>query len=114
MNKIQMKGRHYKAQKRDVRREVAAADHSVLEAYASICTPSRHAAANEERERIESAFDRLPHDYRQVLTLCCVMGQPHRQVAEEMGRSEVAVRKLLSRARARLGLELALEGKAGD
>lgn len=110
LNKIQMKGRHYGAQKRDVQREAGVrADESILGAYGSICTPSRHAAANEELGRIESAFDRLPDDYRQVLTLCCMMELPHREVAEQMQRNEPAVRKLLSRARARLGLELALD-----
>ncbi|MCA8975996.1 MAG: sigma-70 family RNA polymerase sigma factor [Planctomycetes bacterium] len=115
LNKIQMHGRHWVAQRRDAGRLQPlqpAADSlapEVVAAYGTICTPSRHAVAREEMERIERAFDHLPDEHRTVLTLACILGLPHREIAAEMGKSEVAVRKLLSRARARLALVLAQE-----
>jgi len=62
--------------------------------------------AFEEIERVEAAFDKLSDDYRQVILLSRIVGLSHREVAREMGRNEAAVRKLLSRALARLLLLL--------
>ena len=108
LNKIQMKGRHHAAEKRDAGKVVAIEGAgSVLGAYANICSPSRQAAAHEELARVEAAFDELPEDQRDVLNLVCIMGLSHREAAEQLGRSETATRKLLSRARARLALYLA-------
>ena len=76
----------------------------LVDCYATVCTPSRHAIAEEEVRRIEKAFDLLPEDYREVLSLACLAGFPHGDVAAEMKRSEPSVRKLLSRARARLAI----------
>jgi RNA polymerase sigma-70 factor (ECF subfamily) len=56
--------------------------------------------------RLEAAFDRLPADYREVITLTRIVGLPHREVAEAMGRSETASRMLLYRALAELAAEL--------
>ena len=58
--------------------------------------------AREELERIESAFDRLPEEYREVITLARIAGLSRAEIAERMGRREGAVRTLLSRALARL------------
>jgi DNA-directed RNA polymerase specialized sigma24 family protein len=44
----------------------------------------------------------MPDDYRTVITLSCIVGMSHAEIAEELGWLEPAVRKLLSRARARL------------
>ncbi len=118
LRKIQTRGRHHGAQRRDPRRVVpldgdrdeAAAE--VIDAYESICSPSRHASAREEIERVEAGFEALPDDYREVLTLTCIVGLSHREVAEQMGRAETAVRKLLFRARARLALLLASDDES--
>ena len=117
LRKIQDRARYLGAQRRNVKKLVALQhgtdddgnEASVLGAYATVCTPSQHAVAREEVDRIEAAFDRLSEDYRTVLSLCCFVGLSHREVAIEMGRPETAVRKLLSRARARLLMELAGE-----
>ena len=79
---------------------------STLQAYGAFCTPSRSAAVKEEIERIEGAFDKLPDDYREVITMACLAGMPHREIAAKLSKSEPAVRQLLSRARARLALLL--------
>jgi RNA polymerase sigma factor (sigma-70 family) len=79
-------------------------DAPLIQAYATFCTPSRQASAREEIAQIEAAFDALPADYQEVIRLAFLVRLPHRQIAERMQRSEVAVRKLLSRARARLAV----------
>ncbi len=65
-------------------------------------TPSRDAMSREELSLVEEAFRLLPEDSRDVILLSRIMGLPHREVARRMGRSEGAVRVLLSRALARL------------
>ena len=112
LNKVRQKGEFHRAQKRDPAREVrpAAGDDSQATVgaglYASLCslepTPSQHAIAHEQAERIERAMDKLPEDHREVLLLARVVGLPHEEIATRMGRSEIAVRTLLSRASVRL------------
>lgn len=58
-------------------------------------------------ERLERALGALPDDMREVIVLRKIDGLPSQQVATELGRSDAAVRKLYSRAMARLTLLLA-------
>ncbi len=74
----------------------------LLDGYRTFCTPSRAAQASEEVERIEAAFDGLPEEYREVITLSRVLGCSHAEIAARMGRSEGATRTLLYRALGRL------------
>lgn len=115
--KIHDKHRFHAAQKRDAHREVrpqgsvtesfAGGDDKLLDCYATFCTPSQNLSAREDVARVESAFDQLQDDHRQIITLACFGGLSHAEIAAEMGRSEPAVRKLLSRARAHLAVLLA-------
>ena len=57
--------------------------------------------------RSELAFETLPEDHREVISLSRIVGLPHKEVGEQMGRSEEATRQLLRRALA--GLAVALE-----
>lgn len=106
LNKILAKHRFHRAQRRDVAAEVVA-DESLCGAYGSMMTPSRVVAAREQVVRIERAMDVLPEEYRRVITLACLVGLSYAEIAADLDRSETAVRKLLSRARARLALLLA-------
>lgn len=101
LRKIADRHEYYHAKKRDVAREGAQAT-NWSGAGDNSPTPSQHAIANEEAQRIDRALDALPDDYREVIVLARYVGLSHREIAEEMGRSEVAVRTLLSRALARL------------
>jgi len=106
-NKLRNRLRFHQAAKRDLRKEVAArtAVHHGLQlvtCYRSFCTPSQAAIANEEIARIEAVFDRLPADYREVITLAHVVGLSHAEIGAEMGRNAGASRSLLNRAMARL------------
>ena len=101
----------YSAQMRDSAREVdhweeRPSDRDLLSAYSQIGTPSRHAAVREEVVRLEAAMDRLPDDYREIIIEACLLLRSRAEIATSTGKSEVAIRKLLSRARARLALEL--------
>ncbi|MBL8695749.1 MAG: sigma-70 family RNA polymerase sigma factor [Planctomycetes bacterium] len=112
LRKIANRAEYYRAEKRDAAREVGSlrsagsagsvAPEQILECYGSVVTPSRAFEAREELARIESAFEELPEDYREVILLSKFVGLSHAEIATEMGRSDTAVRTLLSRALARL------------
>ena len=112
-NKIRDRVRFWQREKRDSGREepIAAprddrAEREFVEQFANFCTPSRHATTREQLESIEAAFASLPEDYREVILLSRVVGLSHAEVANEMGRTPVATRTLLSRALARLATAL--------
>lgn len=93
--------------RRDVGKEVAihqagpAAD-ALLDCYATIASPSRHAAAREELARFEAAVQQLPDHQRDAVTMSRLMGLSYDQVAEQMGITESAVRGLVARGLAAL------------
>ncbi len=106
VRKIADRVEYYHAQKRDVKREIAArmgsSDADVLSCYGSFCTPSRQASAREELLRVERSFDRLPERYREVILQARILGVSRAEIGAQMGCSQAAVRTLLSRAVARL------------
>lgn len=110
--KIIDKARYYRRARRDAAREAAPPDSAdagndeLVEQYRSLCTPSRDAAAREQLELIERAFDALPEDYREVITLARIVRLSHAEIAERMGRTPVSTRHLLHRALARLSTAL--------
>lgn len=112
-HKLQDRIKFVTAQKRDAAREQPAMDESqaLLACYATLCTPSRECAANEALRRIESAFDELPEDYKEAITLYRLCGLDYPAIAERMQRSEGAVRNLVYRGLSRLALRLG--GAAG-
>jgi RNA polymerase sigma-70 factor, ECF subfamily len=78
----------------------------VLSAYRTLCTPSRDVEANEQIAAVERAFDDLPDDYREAITLHKLCGLSHAEIAERMNRSEGAVRNLVYRGISRLALKV--------
>ena len=100
LRKILDRQDYYLAGKRDVRR--AAGDAALGDVYRSFSTPSRHAMRQEEIDAIELAFDRLDDAQREVITLAHVAGLSRAEIAEHLGKSEGAVRTMLSRALADL------------
>ena len=104
-NKLKEKHRYHQAQRRSSAREQALPDGSTfLPAYQSLCSPTQQVAANEAVARIESAFDQLPDDYREAISLHKLCGLSHAEIAERMQRSEGAVRNLVYRGISRLAL----------
>jgi len=101
-------------ERRDASREVAipetgpSAD-ALLGAYATLGTPSRHAAAREEIARFEAAVAQLPENQRDAVTMSRLLGLEYPQIAEQMGMTESAVRGLVARGLAALAAILAPE-----
>lgn len=120
LRKIADRYAFYRAQKRDVGREIAQpleadgsrTDASLVGAYASICSPSRAASAREQVERVERAFDRLPPAYRDAIVGAKLLGLTTKELAGQLGRTEAATRTVLCRAMARL-IELLDEEESG-
>lgn len=118
-NKIRDRLRHWQRQKRDVALEVELdatrdGDRELSLQMAKLSSPSRDAIGREELARLEQAFARLPQDYRTAIVLARIEGLDHAQLAERLGRTPLATRSLLSRALARLALELEASDAAGE
>ena len=104
-NKLREKHRFHHREKRNVAAQVSLPDASTfLPAYRTLCTPSRDMEAREAIQRVEAAFDQLPEDYREAVTLHKLCGLSHAEIAERMQRSEGAVRNLVYRGISRLAL----------
>lgn len=105
LHKIQNRRRHWLAQKRG-----AAAEHpldndnsQLAHVYrTTLFDPSRGAIRAEEIAQLEAAFERLPEDYREAMTLYRIVGVSLAELARHLGRTEGATKMLLSRAMARL------------
>lgn len=104
-NKLREKHRFHHAEKRSQDREVSLPDASTfLPAYRTLCTPSKDLEVRETMQRVEAAFDQLPDDYREAITLHKLCGLSHQEIAERMQRTEGAVRNLVYRGISRLAL----------
>ena len=115
--KILNRHKYYKAAKRDAAREAhkepagLSEEESLLAGcYAQACMPSKLAMNREDLGQVEKAFDALPEDYRHAILLSRIVGLSTTEIAQEMGRTAIAVRTLLSRALARLVGEVARHG----
>lgn len=111
LRKIVEKHEHYRAQKRDVLREVrqpsgSSGQERLLTAYRSFSSPSQKLLLREQIEQIERAFADLDDEEREVILLARVAGLSRREMAQQLGKSEVAVRQTLHRALARLATKL--------
>ena len=113
-HKLQDRVKYFGAQKRDPAKEISQPQDSqaLLACYGNLCTPSRELAAHEALQRIESAFDELPDDYKEAITLYRLCGLDYPEIATRMSRSEGAVRNLVYRGLSRLALRLG--GTASD
>ncbi len=77
-------------------------------------SPSEVAMGRELRQRILRLLDTLPEDYRQTLRLSRLEGLTLREVAERIGRSRDATKKLYGRALSRFAELWRAEGGEGD
>jgi RNA polymerase sigma-70 factor (ECF subfamily) len=69
-------------------------------------SPSSHAIRHEQAVRMAQVMARLPEDMQQVLLGRHMDGLPYADLAQRLGRSEVAVRVLYTRALRRLREEM--------
>ncbi|MCB9883914.1 MAG: sigma-70 family RNA polymerase sigma factor [Planctomycetes bacterium] len=102
-SKVIGRRRYWLAERRDPGREQALSGDQLR---ASFVTASQHAIRKEELAALEACFDELPEDYRKVLVATKLLGQSTADIAAELGRNEGAVRMLLHRAMAKLGLSM--------
>ncbi|MFY9342560.1 MAG: sigma-70 family RNA polymerase sigma factor [Planctomycetota bacterium] len=102
MRKIADRAEHWRAGKRNQHKERGGLDEQDLAGIAGIWTPSGQAAAREELQRVEAAFGKLAPEKQEVILMARLMGLSHAQIAQELGKTEVAVRSILSRALAEL------------
>ncbi|MFC1757178.1 RNA polymerase sigma factor [Planctomycetota bacterium] len=65
-------------------------------------TASRQLSRKESMQALHVSIAELPEDYRMVVLLRYFEGRSLAEIAEELGRSEGAIRGLLDRARAKL------------
>jgi RNA polymerase sigma-70 factor (ECF subfamily) len=105
--KVLDRARFHKRDRRDIARErelpqAGPEADAVLACYASIATPSQHAAAKEELSRVERAVQQLPADQRDAVVMSRLMYLTYEQIAEQMGRTEASVRGLVARGLAAL------------
>lgn len=87
--------------KRDPAREEAVADLDALTADSG-SSPSAQAIRQEQATQMTAVLAQLPLDMQQVLLGRHVDGLPHAAIAQQLGRSEAAVRVLYIRALDRL------------
>lgn len=105
MHKVMDRGRRAASRRQNAetpRSAEASSDDALGALYSSRLTPSAEIADRESIERLERAFDRLPDEQREVLVLAKIAGLTQAEVGRQVGKSEDAVRKILSRALARL------------
>ena len=94
------------ADKRDIRKEVRLNSHWAtagdsfvpVAEYADITTPSAIMSRREDLVRLEKAIDALKPEYGEVIVLTKIEGLSHKEIADKLGKSSDAVRKLASRA----------------
>ena len=111
--------RFFGAAKRDAGREISlhrsAPDESRAQVIdmliASMTTASEVFSRNVRQQRLQEALASLPDDQREALRLRYVEGLPSKQIAEQLGKSDGAIRVMLTRSLNRLQTILAPEAK---
>lgn len=102
--------RYIGAQKRSAAREVPlgtpggdTSRAAIIDMLVASMTTASEAFSRDARQmRIEEALNQMPPEQREALRLRYVSGLPSKQIAEQMGKSDGAVRVMLSRAVGRL------------
>jgi RNA polymerase sigma-70 factor (ECF subfamily) len=69
---------------------------------ASMTTPSQALLRDQRERRLQQALSSLPEEHRQALRLRYVEGLPSKEIARRLGKSDGAVRVLLTRSLHRL------------
>ena len=107
---------HFGAQKRAADREVglhagrgddSAGGGLINMLVASMTTPSQAVARDQRAVKLQEALDKLPNDAREALRLRYVAGLPSKEIATMLGKTDGAIRVLLSRSLTKLQTLLA-------
>jgi RNA polymerase sigma-70 factor, ECF subfamily len=98
----------FESQKRDAAREASIPDGSEMAGglgnllAASMTTPSAAFSRDQRQLRVLAAIDTLPEDQREALRLRYLVGLPSKEIAQKLGKTDGAVRVMLSRSLAKL------------
>lgn len=104
-NRVQMAGRHHRAQRRDVRRQRHLP--TALPFPAGQTGPLERAERHEDAERIRDAVERLQPADREIVRLRSFEGRGFEDIARLLGLAgESSARQRFQRALARLALEM--------
>ena len=122
LRKIADRYEYHRAAKRDIGRAADPPTTSSRGPASLLPSPSEHAMAGEQAERIEAALERLSEDQREIICLSRYAGFSNAEIAAEMGRSDVArtfavVARAVSSCRgagSRSGTHVATMHDAGD
>ncbi|MCU0866359.1 MAG: sigma-70 family RNA polymerase sigma factor [Planctomycetes bacterium] len=114
LNKIRMRLRGLQTKKRAHHRDSGVSLGEVADARGAEQSPSQIAIGHEAADGLQQALDRLPVDHREVIALARLAGLPVPEVARVMGRTENAIRTLLSLALVALSAEMARLDGADD
>jgi RNA polymerase sigma-70 factor, ECF subfamily len=120
---VDLHRRYFDAQKRDAGREVplgagGSADTSAPNLAqvlaASITSPSAAFSRQVREQRLESALQALPDDQREALRLRYQFDMPSKEIAEKLGKTDAAIRVMLTRSLKKLQQMLGEEISAKD
>ncbi len=99
--------RHHKADKRDVRRDVSgnqpaggmesSSGDLIALLSASLTSASMRAVRCERQTKLEACLAKLPQATQEILRLRYGDGLPTKDIAKRLGKSDVAIRVLISR-----------------
>jgi RNA polymerase sigma-70 factor (ECF subfamily) len=103
---IDLHRRFFDAQKRDAGREVALGAGGsetgkvglINMLVASMTTPSKAFSRNARELRLQEALAKLPEEQREALRLRYVENLPSKEIAEKLGKSDAAIRVMLTRS----------------
>jgi RNA polymerase sigma-70 factor (ECF subfamily) len=107
--------RHFESQKRAASREASIPDDSEAAGglanllAASMTTPSSAFSRDQRQLRVLAALDTLPEEQREALRLRYLVGLPSKEIAQKLGKTDGAVRVMLSRSLGKLQEMLADE-----
>lgn len=93
-------------EKRDIRKEVRVKSYvpttgggfAAIPSPIDSTTPSAIASKREDLDKLEKAIDQLKPEHREVIVLTKIEGLSYKEIAEKLGKSSEAARKLVSRA----------------
>ena len=107
--------RHFASQKRDASREASIPDGTqdaggLANLLAASMTTASEAFSRDQRQlRVLAALDTLPEDQREALRLRYLVGLPSKEIAAKLGKTDGAIRVMLSRSLGKLQEMLAEE-----
>jgi RNA polymerase sigma-70 factor (ECF subfamily) len=105
-NRLRGKVTQLRAGKRDIRKEVRLESHegtagggfAGTAGTIEVTTPSVIMSKREDLARLEKAIDALKPEYREIIVLTKIEGLSYKEIAHRLGKSDEAVRKMVSRA----------------